>query len=290
MHITETKERKEEIDIGVYRENGEFYHSPEITIPEGTKRGIKFICEAARHRNRRISEDFLKELHREVLYYFPGVNGQYRQSEGAYMKGTEKIDGIVKDCIFPLKSGKELEWGMYLYGQWLEESTEKIKDNPNNIRLALETACEASYGLISPDLHPFYDGNGRVSRLLNNLMIMINTHELMYYGLNILPVPELRHKNQPDPYILVLNQVHRTRDLNPYIYYVALHWMEHSNSMINNFDLFLTNKNSQKLFAGDSGLIAKYHERAKVLKQRTEELNPNKQPKPHPVPNFFKHR
>ncbi|MCA6439412.1 MAG: Fic family protein [Chitinophagaceae bacterium] len=86
-------------------------------------------------------------------------NGEFRKGNvnagGTYFPGYNKVEKLTKEFV------RSLQEKMLLL-------------NPNNIEDQLNLSFAAHYNLVS--IHPFYDGNGRTSRLIMNYI-------QAYYGL-----------------------------------------------------------------------------------------------------------
>lgn len=268
-----------EVAPGLYNEDGEFTVNLNKAVPEGARRGIVLIEGTAINRKQRFDETLIKELHASVMYYLPGVAGKYRLGED------------VRIGDYRVASWQEIPNKMYLFGRWLDEQTENLKDRTEDLLGALRLACEAHYGLTSPVLHPFDDGNGRVARLLANGILMMNAHELMFYGIKILPVPLLRQviKSRDDPYIKILDGINHTRIINPFEVYVARVWVHNLTQMINRYSLI--RKGSGKITEADEKLLEKFRNRIRVLNGFiAENENRTKFNELHAVPDYFQLR
>ncbi|OGE44379.1 hypothetical protein A3B45_03840 [Candidatus Daviesbacteria bacterium RIFCSPLOWO2_01_FULL_39_12] len=261
---------------GLIKENGEFIYDPKKVAEEGTKRGITVITETAKDRKNKFNEGLVKEIHRKVAYYLPQIAGVYRGDEDVRLGKHRLVRGqVLKDR-------------MYKFGTWLEEEVEGLKDRPEDLLGALRVACEAHYGLVSPQLHPFYDGNGRVARLLANGILMLNAHEFMFYGIRILPVPLVRQTAKgKDPYIEILNRANTTGTLNEFEVYIASLWLSNIRTMMSELNNRAKGKNNRT--QGDRSLIGKFENRIEMLDSFIKEQTKpdSKNSRPYLVPDYF---
>lgn len=272
----EMSERQvKEISPGVFNENGEFVFDPTRVVAEGTKRGVALIGEIAANRKALFDEDSIKKLHKAVVYYLPGIAGQYRLGEDVRIGGHRLV------------SGRRLKDRMHLFGRWLRQETENLRDRPEDLLGALRLACEAHYGLVSPELHPFDDGNGRVARLLANGILMMNAHELVFYGIKILPIPLVRksNKGREDPYIRILEEINSTRVLNPLEVYMATLWFNNLTNLVEAYSVKVNGQNKKS--GGDKKLIEKFKNRGRILKEFiADQTNKNRVSEVHIVPDY----
>lgn len=271
--MSETKVK--EIAPGVYKEGNEFVFDPVKVAVEGTRKGIEIINQTVENRNSYFDEVLVKKLHGAVLYYLPGVAGHYRLEEDVRLGDRRLI------------KGPELQDRMYQFGTWLKGETETLKDQHENLLGAVRLASEAHYGLVSPQLHPFDDGNGRVARLLTNGILMMNTHELMFYGFKILPVPLIRHiVGKEDPYIKILEEVNEIGQLDQLDLYVATLWVQNIQQLLEAYKFrFMDNGHGKT--KGDEKLVAKFESRAAKLQAFIGEKRQGKVKEAHLVPDYF---
>lgn len=135
-----------------------------------------------------IDEADIKKLHR--LFYYridPGQAGKYR-----------KLKAIITGSKYPLPAPEEIPELMKAFITQV--------DRQRQDRHPVESAAMAHKELVF--IHPFTDGNGRVSRLLMNLI-------LLQEGYNIAIIPPVLRQD----YIRALEEAHRSD--RPFIELVA---------------------------------------------------------------------
>ncbi len=186
-------------------------------VLDGGKRAAEFIRtvelgKKVRGRKYDYDSNFILEIHRRV---------EHRSSDA----GKLRQHGVEVDTDEAVKY-TELPTRFYLFGKWLSRAVKEVNDNPDDIILALETAAAAHWGITSPELHPFSNGNGRTARALVNTVLMHSTDELRLHGIAILPVPILREDsgNGASRYIRALRSVRDTQTLNPLMSFIAQKW------------------------------------------------------------------
>ena len=104
------------------------------------------------HEKKELSEDLLCELHRELLFDIEEEDaGKYRKIQ-VFISGTDE----------KLPMAKDVPKLMVEFFKWLED----VKDSMNPVELAVLV----HYKFVK--IHPFIDGNGRVARLILNLILM----------------------------------------------------------------------------------------------------------------------
>jgi Fic family protein len=112
---------------------------------------IQFVKELAFDHSHRITEQDIKDLHGAIMHGIIGSAGQYRQ-----------FDIQVKGAGFTPPP-------FYQIPDEMEELIQFINENPDELR-PIELAAHAHYFLAW--IHPFEDGNGRISRLLLNFILV----------------------------------------------------------------------------------------------------------------------
>ncbi|MBC8180059.1 Fic family protein [candidate division KSB1 bacterium] len=120
---------------------------------QGHQKAIEWIRNIAKQPDRPISEKDILELHRIVFYKVDEIwAGKYRTVD-VQIAGTNKIFPSFFDV--PELMSQFISWLNSLEAHQLP---------------TVERAAEAHYRLV--DIHPFVDGNGRVTRLLMNLILL----------------------------------------------------------------------------------------------------------------------
>ena len=160
------------------------------------KRAIDFVEHLA-SQSEPPTENDIRAIHRLVVQSIDDENaGVYRQRQ-VYIAGSEHIP----------PSPEAVSGRMAEFAEWLARSCDL---HPVN------RAAHAHFWLV--DIHPFVDGNGRVARLLMNLLLLqtgypiaiIRTEERMAYYDTL----EAGHAGRLDDFLLLVAQaVDRTADL-----------------------------------------------------------------------------
>lgn len=149
---------------------------------------IQFVKELAFNSQRKITEEHIKELHRLLMNGVIGTAGQYRQ-----------FDLQVKGAGFTPPP-------FYMIPDEMKELIAFINSNQNELR-PIELASYAHYYLAW--IHPFEDGNGRIARLLLNLI-------LVRYGYPFAVIKNVERKK----YLESLRQAD-LGEFEPFLNYVA---------------------------------------------------------------------
>lgn len=151
-------------------------------------RAIAFIKEMATDIHRKLCEGDIKEIHALIMEKIIPHAGEYRkQPVSVRGAGFEPAQ-------------------FYEIPKHMKELMEFINENPDELR-PIELAAHAHYYLTW--IHPFDDGNGRVARLLLNLVLLRN-------GYPLTPIKNVERKK----YLDVLKRADQG-DFEPYLCYVA---------------------------------------------------------------------
>lgn len=121
----------------------------------------------------RISQNYIHELHKRLLKY----STKDDRHRGSYKNLSNKVvanypDGTQK-VIFNTTEPHLVEAEMNELIEWLNQELEKNKIHP------LVIIALFIYEFLS--IHPFQDGNGRLSRLLTNLLLLRNDYQFIQY-------------------------------------------------------------------------------------------------------------
>lgn len=231
-------------------------------------------------------EELVMKVH-DLLYYQDKniAGGMLRQTNSTTLGGK------------PVSRYEDLPWKFRLFGRWLSEDMERLKENPEDIVGALEVAAAAHYGVTMKDTHFFDNGNGRCARALVNAILMSQSYELTAYRLAIPPVPILRFDKEGGRYIRALEKVEESGELNPFMTYLASRWIENiEERLLKIYQIIKVPKTE-----GDRLLIEKLKNRARLLRDFVKVGSPpdnayynsrrnNKRYKEFLIPHYFERR
>jgi Fic family protein len=127
------------------------------------------------HTEIRLTENYIKQLHRELLQYSEKDNwhrGEYKKSPNHVeaFDETGKSIGVVFETVAPFDTPLRMEQLI----QWAKQILEEKKLHP-----LLVTAIFIVEFLA---IHPFQDGNGRLSRVLNTYLLLNSGYEYVPYS------------------------------------------------------------------------------------------------------------
>jgi len=140
--------------------------------------------------NIRFNENTIKHFHGELLKYVE----KDKEHKGDYKKQENKVHmvnkagesvGILFDTTLAYLTPKEMQELI----EWTNESLEEKKYHPLLII--------ANFLVEFLKIHPFQDGNGRISRVLTNLLLLREGYEYVPY----ISHEKLVEDNKPDYYI-----------------------------------------------------------------------------------------
>lgn len=193
---------------------------------EGTRRATRLmrdVVEKGKTRGHRyqFDGDLVKAAHREVMFYaHPDARGVFRDPSD----DSTEVDTI------PAVPGHLIPIRFHRYSQWLQDSAQRIRDNNDDLPLAIRIAAEAHWVLASHLIHPFPDGNNRTAGVIMNGLLMLGSRELIDYGHGVPPIPRLNDPNciatrKRDTYLLALQNVRETLYLNRFEQLMAERWV-----------------------------------------------------------------
>lgn len=246
---------------------------------------IKKVVLGEKIRRRKVwfGEDLIRQINKQVVFYYPGIAGEYRIDDETRISGHQ-----------PVPAG-ELSSRMHLFGRWLENEMQTRFDH-QDILEALRISAATHFGL-THILHPFNEGNGRTARVLVNGILMHGTEELHYYHIAIPPIPLIRGyadelhllagiKNgedpKIDPYIKAILDVDNTRTLTPLELYLASVWSKNLSERLKN----IHSKLGPFLNPADSKLIGIFQDRLSALENYIIE-HIQKKREANLIPDFF---
>jgi len=180
------------LDEGITPKGKPFEHSQ---MEKDHYDAIRFIEEEA-GKKKKINPEFIRNLSAKVMhgtgkeYNVPG--GRFDSSKGEY----RKLGVFTGETSYP--NFQKLE-GMV---ETLCNQLEKKIDNVTSVIEIYDLAFDFHYDLVS--IHPFADGNGRISRLMMNYI-------LMYHG----ETPAIIHKEDRLEYIDALIESRKTENPHP---------------------------------------------------------------------------
>lgn len=127
------------------------------------------------HTEIRLTENYIKQLHRDLLQYSEKDNwhrGEYKKSPNHVeaFDETGKSIGVVFETATPFDTPLQMEQLI----QWVKQTLEEKKLHP-----LLVTAIFIVEFLA---IHPFQDGNGRLSRVLNTYLLLTSGYVYVPYS------------------------------------------------------------------------------------------------------------
>jgi len=123
--------------------------------------------------NIRLTENYIKQLHQNLLRYSDKDTGHLGQYKSLSNKVVANYPGGVQNVIFNTTEVHLVESEMNNLINWSNEQFEKAEIH------SLIIIAHFIYEFLS--IHPFLDGNGRLSRLLTTLLLLQNDYLFIQY-------------------------------------------------------------------------------------------------------------
>jgi len=152
VKITELKTRDEQEVIGYYNT-------------------LELIYE--NYHNIRLTENYIKQLHQNLLKYSDKDTRHRGQYKSLSNKVVANYPGGIQKVIFNTTDVHLVESEMNFLIKWTNEQFDKKEIHP------LIIIAYFIYEFLS--IHPFQDGNGRLSRLLTTLLLLQNEYLFIQY-------------------------------------------------------------------------------------------------------------
>ncbi|MBL7111214.1 MAG: Fic family protein [Bacteroidales bacterium] len=180
------------LDEGITPKGKPFEHSQ---MEKDHYDAFKFVVKEAA-KKLKVSPEFIRNVAAKVMhgtgqeYNVPG--GRFDSSKGDY----RKLGVFTGETSYP--NFRKVEGMVQSLCNQLEKKTDKVK----TVKDIYDLAFDFHYDLVS--VHPFADGNGRVSRLMMNYI-------LMYHG----ETPVIIHKEDRLEYIDALKESRKIESTQP---------------------------------------------------------------------------
>jgi len=179
----------------------------DILVAQNHSSAINLIKKIAFDRTYKISEDDIKKIHGIVLKGVIASAGQYR-SYDLEVKGA----GFIPPPFYDVP-------------KHMKELLNTLNNNPDELR-PIELAAQIHYDFSW--IHPFVDGNGRMSRLLLNLILVRNGY----------PFVVIKNVDKPQ-YLRALREMDVSGNFKPFLIYI-------SRCVEQTLDLYLMSKKPAK--------------------------------------------
>ena len=179
----------------------------DILVAQNHSSAINLIKKIAFDRTYKISEDDIKKIHGIVLKGVISSAGQYR-SYDLEVKGA----GFIPPPFYDVP-------------KHMKELLNTLNNNPDELR-PIELAAQIHYDFSW--IHPFVDGNGRMSRLLLNLILVRNGY----------PFVVIKNVDKPQ-YLRALREMDVSGNFKPFLIYI-------SRCVEQTLDLYLMSKKPAK--------------------------------------------
>ena len=202
----------------------------------------------------RFSEGAIKHLHSEILKYVEkdkGHRGEYKKTENKVhmVDASGRSIAVLFDTTPAYLTPKEMQELV----EWTRDAFEKIKTHP----LLVTGNLLVEFLMI----HPFQDGNGRISRVLTNLLLLRSGYLYMPYVSH----EKLIEDNKAD-YYMALRKSQKTlktpeEDITPWLDFFLSMILEQSKRAV----ALLSKEAIEKLFSPKQLLVLDYFQNAEEV-------------------------
>ncbi len=195
----------------------------------------------------RFNENTIKHFHRELLKYTEKDvthRGEYKRKENKVqmIDGDGQSIGILFDTTPPYLTPKEMQELV----EWIQSELSGERYHPLLII--------ANFLLEFLKIHPFEDGNGRLSRILTNLLLLQAGYEYMPY----ISHEKLVEDNKPEYYIALRqsqNNINSDRqDISPWLEFFFGMFLKQSEMAVD----LLSKENIEKLLTKKQFAVWEY--------------------------------
>lgn len=195
----------------------------------------------------KFGENTIKHFHKELLKYVvkdEGHRGEYKKQENKVqmINAAGESVGILFNTTLAYLTPKEMQELV----EWTQEALAERKYHPLLI--------VGNFLVEFLQIHPFQDGNGRVSRVLTNLLLLKEGYLYMPY----ISHEKLVEDNKPD-YYLVLRRSQKTfktanEDITPWLDFFLTIFLNQSKMAVE----LLSRENIEKLFSTKQLVVWEY--------------------------------
>lgn len=214
---------------------------------------LEIICE--NYNNIVFSENYIKQLHQNLLRYSDKDirhRGQYKTLSN---KVIAKYPGGIEKIIFNTTEAYLVENEMRDLVAWTNEQLIKKEIHP------LLVITHFIYEFLS--IHPFQDGNGRLSRLLTTLLLLQNEYLFIQY----VSFENLIEKNKKEYYKSLMEGQNNRYSDNENISYWTIFFLSKIKELTQKLDV------KYDIFKSKGGYLS---ERQKIIKEYIENHQPLK--------------
>jgi Fic family protein len=193
------------------------------------------------------NEGTIKHFHQELLKYVEKDKehrGEYKKQENkVYMvDAAGKSVGVLFDTTPAYLTPKEMQELV----EWTQEALKKKRFHP------LLTISNFLVEFLN--IHPFQDGNGRLSRVLTNLLLLKGGYEYMPYVSH----EKLVEDNKPEYYVALRKSQktikNKKEDITPWLKFFLTMFLEQSEIAVN----LLSKENIEKLLTPKQMAVWQY--------------------------------